>query len=88
LTYYTGSTENLVHRFDQHNTGRGARYTRGRELELVYFETVTSRSAALKREFEIKGLSLEKKNELIEKFQLRMKDNSQDKEEKWNEKPQ
>lgn len=72
-TLYTGSTQDLVIRFGQHQRGKGAKYTRGKELELVYFETHLTRSEAMKREYEIKQLSSEKKWEMVENFQQRMK---------------
>ena len=72
-SYYTGSTQDLLQRFDQHRLGRGARYTHGRELELVFFETHTSRSSAMTREYEIKNLSQKKKLELVAEFQQRVK---------------
>ncbi|MEP9394875.1 GIY-YIG nuclease family protein [Gordonia sp. VNQ95] len=43
-SYYVGSTRNIEHRFAQHNSGKGAEYTRRRlPVRLVYlaeFETV------------------------------------------------
>jgi putative endonuclease len=49
-----------------HESGRGARYTRGRApLTLVYRQRRADRSAALKREHAIKQLSREEKEELI-----------------------
>ena len=72
-SFYTGSTNDLMVRVEQHRTGKGARYTHGRDLELVYFETHTSRSNAMKREYEIKEFSAEKKSKLVEDFQKRVK---------------
>ena len=56
---YTGVTNNLERRVEEHNSSKlGATYTRGRRpVELVYREVVGSRSEAGKRECEIKGLS-------------------------------
>ena len=67
-TLYTGSTQDLVKRVEQHRTGKGARYTKGKQVALGYFETVLSRSAAMKREYEIKTYPVSRKRELIEKF--------------------
>lgn len=51
-----------------HNEGRGAKYTRGRgPVTVVYQETFESRSAASKREYEIKQLTRTQKLDLIEK---------------------
>ncbi|NNF66260.1 MAG: GIY-YIG nuclease family protein [Gammaproteobacteria bacterium] len=64
---YTGITNNLQHRIDTHNLGRGARYTRCRlPVTLVYSEQAADRSSALQREYQIKSLSLPAKRKLIE----------------------
>ncbi len=56
-TLYTGITNDLDHRIHEHENGRGAKYTRGRApFTLLYTETHSSRSQALKREAEIKSL--------------------------------
>lgn len=66
-TLYTGITTDVEKRFEAHCSGKGAKYTRGRgPLELVYRETCQNHSQALKREWEIKAMSREKKQELIE----------------------
>ena len=55
-TLYTGITNDLDHRIDEHENGTGAKYTRGRApFTLLYTETHASRSQALKREAEIKS---------------------------------
>lgn len=54
-TLYTGWTMDLERRVREHNAGRGARYTRQHgPVDLVYWEVLPNRSAALKREVEIK----------------------------------
>lgn len=63
---YCGITPDLEKRLEQHRSGKGAKYTRGRApLELVYHEEVTSHSEALKREIAIKRLSRQDKLQLI-----------------------
>jgi putative endonuclease len=63
---YTGITNDLETRFEAHNKGKGAAYTRGRlPIVLIYSEAVPDRAAALRREAEIKRLSRLKKLELI-----------------------
>lgn len=65
-TYYTGWTTDPFRRVREHNRGRGARYTRARRpVSLVYVESVSSRSAALRREREIKRLPRPRKQALI-----------------------
>lgn len=57
-TLYTGIAVDAEHRLQMHRSGKGAKYTRGRgPLELVYREMCPSKSAALKREREIKALT-------------------------------
>lgn len=63
---YTGITTNLERRIEQHNTGVGAKYTRmKRPVKLVYKESCADRSAASKREYEIKQLTHVQKQKII-----------------------
>ena len=66
-TLYTGYTNDLKRRVDVHNHGKnGAKYTRARRpVKLVYFEKCSSKSAAQKREYEVKQLSRLEKLALI-----------------------
>lgn len=66
-TLYTGWTNNLEKRMQAHNSGKGAKYTKiRRPVELVYFEEYDTKQEAMKREYEIKQLSREKKLALIQ----------------------
>lgn len=63
---YTGITTDLQRRFDQHASGRGAKYFRGRRpLQVVYREQGHTRSSAARRELEIKEMSRPEKCLLI-----------------------
>ena len=65
-TLYTGSTDDVERRVAVHNSGKGAKYTRGRRpVEVVYREECESYSAAMKREYAIKQLSRQEKMQLI-----------------------
>lgn len=65
-TYYTGITNSLDRRIEQHNAGKGAKYTKGRgPVELVYYEKQPDRSNASRRENEIKKLSKDHKESLF-----------------------
>lgn len=65
-SYYTGWTTDPQRRARQHNTGRGARYTRQhRPVQLVYVETLPDRSSAMRRERKLKTLSHQQKAALI-----------------------
>ena len=67
-TLYTGYTNDPARRIEEHNSGVGAKYTRGRgPVELVYLEEFSDKSEAMKREYEIKQLSKTEKLELIRK---------------------
>ena len=64
---YTGIAVDVQKRLSVHNRGQGAKYTRSRlPVRLVYQETQPDKSAALKRELEIKGLTRVEKLRLIE----------------------
>lgn len=61
---YTGITTDVEKRFAAHQSGKGAKYTRGRgPLELVYQESCGDHSDALKREYAFKRLNREQKLE-------------------------
>jgi putative endonuclease len=63
---YTGVTNDLDSRVAAHQAGRGARYTASRgPVTMVYSEPAESKSAALKRELQIKRWSKAKKEALI-----------------------
>ena len=67
-TLYTGIARDVQARLAAHQSGKGAKYTRGRgPLELVYTEECEDHSAALKRECAIKSLPREMKLEMIRK---------------------
>lgn len=65
-TFYTGWTTDIAARLEAHNSGRGAKYTNARKpVRLVYQEEFEEKSAALKRELEIKRLSRRQKEKLV-----------------------
>ena len=68
ISYYTGYTQDLFNRFSQHRNGKGAKYTKGKDLKLVYFEQIPDRKTAMQREIDIKKLTKSKKVELISIF--------------------
>lgn len=63
---YTGYAKDIEKRIIKHNNGQGAKYTKiRRPVQLVYQEMFDSKSEALKREYEIKTFSRQKKLKLI-----------------------
>ena len=51
---YVGYTSNLINRVLLHNSGKGAKFTRGRKWKLIYKEKIHSKSKAISREYYIK----------------------------------
>ena len=63
---YTGCTNDLELRLAAHNAGKGAKYTASRRpVRIVYVEPAASKSAALKRELQIKRWGKSRKEALI-----------------------
>lgn len=66
-TLYCGITNDLDKRLAAHNAGTASKYTRTRlPVELVFAEPCAGRSAASKREMEIKSLTRVEKLALIQ----------------------
>ena len=51
---YVGYTNNLQKRLNLHNTGKGAKFTRGKKWKLIYYEKYNTKSLAMKNEFILK----------------------------------
>ena len=63
---YTGISTDVERRFQQHLTGKGAKYFRGRKpVRVEYTESGHSRSSASIREASIKAYSKREKQSLI-----------------------
>ncbi len=66
-SYYTGYAKDVSSRVRQHMRGTGARYTKlHRPKKLVYIEEFDTRREAMKREIEIKKLSHDEKQKLVD----------------------
>ena len=52
---YVGYTNNLKNRIKLHNSGKGAKFTRGRKWSLIYKEKYKSKKEAISREYYIKN---------------------------------
>ncbi len=65
-TLYTGITTDVQRRFTEHESGKGAKYCRGRSpLKLVFKQEFKNRSEASKAEIRIKKLGKREKLALI-----------------------
>ncbi len=63
---YTGWTNCIEKRLKEHNSGRGAKFTRARlPVKLRYLEVSQTKSDAMKREAAIKKLNRSQKEKLI-----------------------
>ena len=65
---YVGYTKDLKKRIGLHNSGKGAKFTRGRKWKLIYKEKFVSKNKAISREYYIKKnriLRNQIKNKLI-----------------------
>jgi putative endonuclease len=67
-TLYTGIARDAARRVEEHNTSNqlGSSYTRARRpVALVYQEGAATRSAALRREYQIKRMTRDQKERLL-----------------------
>jgi len=65
-SFYTGYSNNPQKRFSDHKNGKGGKYTRSHKpVKQIYLEKVTTKSEALKREWQIKGWSRSKKIKIL-----------------------
>ena len=64
---YVGYTNNLKKRIYLHNSGKGAKFTRGRKWVLIYKEKFKSKKEAISREYYIKN-NRSLRNDLKKKY--------------------
>lgn len=66
-SFYIGITPDIKARLAKHNQGKGAHYTKARlPVRLVYTEKLLNKSAALRREIQLKKWRKGKKEQLIQ----------------------
>ena len=58
---YVGSTNNIKKRVNNHNLGKGAKFTRGKKWVLIYKKRYKSKSEALSNEYKLKKNNLRRK---------------------------
>ena len=51
---YVGYTNNLKRRLNLHNSGKGAKFTKGRKWKMIYKEKYLTKQEAIQREYYIK----------------------------------
>ena len=64
---YVGYTKDIKKRISLHNSGKGAKFTRGRKWKLIYKEKFLSKNKAISREYYIKK-NRKLRNEIKNKF--------------------
>ena len=51
---YVGYSKDLKKRLSLHNSGKGAKFTRGKKWNLVYYKEYNTKSDAMKNEYKLK----------------------------------
>ena len=65
-TFYIGTTNDVEERLEKHNSGKGAKYTRGRTpVKIKFTMECKDRAEACQYEYKLKKYSREEKLELI-----------------------
>lgn len=67
-TFYAGYTTDLERRLAEHNSGKGAKYTRlkkRRPAKMIHHETFQTRSDAMKKEYAFKQLTRKQKDDYL-----------------------
>ena len=63
---YVGYTNDLSKRLQLHNDGKGAKYTKGKKWELIYYEKYENKNEAMSFEYSLKKNKILRK-ELLDK---------------------
>ena len=64
---YVGYTNNLTKRITNHNSSKGAKFTRGRKWKLAYSKRYKSKSIAMREEYKLKK-NIKLRNKIKIKF--------------------
>ena len=51
---YVGYTNNLKKRLNLHNSGKGARFTKGRKWKIIYYRKYLKKNKAMSEEYKLK----------------------------------
>ncbi|MDC0167095.1 GIY-YIG nuclease family protein [Candidatus Pelagibacter sp.] len=72
---YVGYTKNIKKRLEQHNTSKGAKFTKGRIWNLIYKKSYKDKSIAMKNEYKLKKDNF-KRNQIKDKYIKSIYENS------------
>ena len=64
---YVGYTNNIKKRLFLHNSGKGAKFTRGSNWEVIYKKKFTNKKEAMSEEYKLKK-NLKLRNKIKQKF--------------------
>jgi len=67
ITSYVGWTNSLKKRILKHNSGIGAKFTRGRKWKLIYYSTFKTKIEAMRAEYKLKN-DRSKRKSICNKF--------------------
>ena len=67
LTSYVGYTNNINKRLKDHNSSKGAKFTKGRKWKLAYIKSYDTKSEAMSEEFNLKN-NLKLRNQIKKTF--------------------
>jgi len=77
-SYYTGSTNDLTRRLEQHQNGEGANHTKKYlPVKLVYYETFPRIDEAFYREKQVQKWNRRKKEALINNMPEKLKEHAE-----------
>ena len=51
---YVGYTNNLKKRLNLHNSGKGAKFTKGKEWKIIYYRKYLKKNKAMSEEYKLK----------------------------------
>lgn len=67
-SFYCGYTDNVLKRLEKHQNGKGAKYTKYHlPVKLLYYEKFSTKSLAMKAEYQFKHQSRLKKEKYLQK---------------------
>ena len=69
---YVGYTNDLKKRLKLHNTGKGAKFTRGKKWKVIYKKSYDNKSDAMKNEYLLKN-NKKKRLDIKKKFIVKYK---------------